>query len=84
MHISMRLRGFQNKGWSLKTVKTSAWLAASLLLRSYERADGVYKAMRLRGYGQEAATRHYPPIAANQWLCFALVAGLSGLVFWLG
>ena len=84
MHISMRLRGFQNKGWSLKTVKTSAWLAASLLLRSYERADGGYKAMRLRGYGQEAATRHYPPIAANQWLCFALVAGLSGLVFWLG
>ncbi|NJN20531.1 MAG: cobalt ECF transporter T component CbiQ, partial [Leptolyngbya sp. RL_3_1] len=32
-----------------------AALLGTLLLRSYERSQRVYKAMRLRGYGQVAA-----------------------------
>lgn len=83
MRIAMRLRGFQDKGWSLKTVKTTAWLAASLLLRSYERAEGVYKAMRLRGYGQVIAANRQP-LAARDWLCFAAVLLLAAGLCWLG
>ena len=32
-----------------------AALGGSLLVRSYERSDRVYRAMRLRGYGQATA-----------------------------
>ena len=83
MRIAMRLRGFQDKGWSLKTVKTTAWLAASLLLRSYERAEGVYKAMRLRGYGQVIAANRQP-LATRDWLGFAAVLLLAAGLCWLG
>ncbi len=84
MHISMRLRGFKSQGWSLATVKTNAWLAASLLLRSYERADGVYKAMRLRGYGQPTASKLVAPLTMMDWLVFAGVVLVAGGFFWLG
>ena len=84
MHVSMRLRGFQNKGWSLATIKTTSWLAASLLLRSYERADGVYKAMRLRGYGQPHAYQAKTPLRGSDWAAFAAVVLLAAGLFWLG
>ena len=83
MNIAVRLRGFQNKGWSMQTVKTKSWLAASLLLRSHERAEGVYKAMRLRGYGKEAAL-HAQPLARNDWLFFIITLLLAASIFWLG
>lgn len=83
MHISMRLRGHKNKAWSLQTIKTSAWLAGSLLVRSYERADGVYKAMRLRGYGQENATVHQKPLTATDWIFFAVIILIAiGFFIW--
>ena len=53
MHQAMRLRGY---GVLDQTVRRQwGWLVAlfgSLLLRSYERSQRVYKAMYLRGYGQ--------------------------------
>lgn len=58
MQQSMRLRGF---GYAdptlprrsrLHRVPHLALLAGTLLLRSYEQSERVYKAMRLRGYGQ--------------------------------
>ncbi|MDO4795401.1 MAG: energy-coupling factor transporter transmembrane component T [Brachymonas sp.] len=83
MNLAARLRGFRNAGWSLRTLKTQSWLAASLLLRSYERADGVYQAMRLRGYGQGAALRQPAP-SKSDWLFFALTLGLAALLFGWG
>ncbi|MCL6435789.1 MAG: cobalt ECF transporter T component CbiQ [Leptolyngbyaceae cyanobacterium HOT.MB2.61] len=56
MQTAMRLRGFSNrtrKGLLLpngQTLKQLAALAGSLLIRSYEQAEQVYQAMRLRGY----------------------------------
>jgi cobalt/nickel transport system permease protein len=56
MQKAMGLRGFgQQQGWlrlRTKTLKQLASLTGSLLIRSYERSERVYKAMRLRGYGQ--------------------------------
>jgi len=57
MQRSMRLRGFrghrQTRG--LRTVwqdsNRLASLAGTLFVRSYEQAERIYKAMRLRGYG---------------------------------
>ncbi len=51
MRLSMRLRGHAEKSFSWKNLRTMAWLTGSLILRSYERSQSVYKAMRLRGYG---------------------------------
>jgi cobalt/nickel transport system permease protein len=52
MLTSMRLRGFRQHSFSPGGLKTFAWLSGSLLVRSYERSEWVYKAMILRGYGQ--------------------------------
>jgi len=51
MRTAMKMRGFKNKRFSLRGLRTLAWMGGSLLVHSYERADTVYKAMILRGYG---------------------------------
>jgi cobalt/nickel transport system permease protein len=52
MLTSMRLRGFRQHSFSPVGLRTFAWLSGSLLVRSYERSEWVYKAMIIRGYGQ--------------------------------
>ncbi len=54
MLTSMRLRGFRQRSLSPARLKTFAWLSGSLLVRSYERSEWVYRAMILRGYGQSS------------------------------
>ena len=51
MQASMKLRGFRNNSLSIRGLGTLAWLGGSILVRSYERSDWIYKAMILRGYG---------------------------------
>lgn len=53
MQTAMRLRGFRNHGPG--GLGTLASLAGTILVRSYERSDRVYRAMILRGYGQPAS-----------------------------
>ncbi|MTI82976.1 MAG: cobalt ECF transporter T component CbiQ [Firmicutes bacterium] len=55
MQTAMKLRGFQ--GHNLRSVVTLASLAGTILVRSYEQSDRVYKAMTLRGYGQADVNR---------------------------
>lgn len=52
MQTSMKLRGFRS---SPRKMATLAALAGTILVRSYEQSDRVYKAMILRGYGQPAS-----------------------------
>ncbi|MBE9061338.1 cobalt ECF transporter T component CbiQ [cf. Phormidesmis sp. LEGE 11477] len=56
MQRSMRLRGFgQQQRWfrlQRRDLQRLAGLLGTLLIRSYERSERVYKAMQLRGYGQ--------------------------------
>lgn len=59
MQRSMRLRGFQSQRkshWFLpnwQDLNRLDSLAGTLLVRSYEQAERIYKAMRLRGYGHQ-------------------------------
>ena len=53
----MRLRGFHERRLSPRGVGVLAWLGGSILVRSYERSEGVYKAMILRGYGHAGHPR---------------------------
>jgi len=52
METAMRMRGFRAARPSMRAMGNLAALAGSLLVRSYERSDRVYRAMILRGYGQ--------------------------------
>ena len=51
METSMRLRNFHAHRFSLRGLDALASVSGSLLVRSYEQAERVYKAMTLRGYG---------------------------------
>lgn len=52
MERGMRLRGFRPLRADGRTLGNLAGLVGSLLVRSTERSERVYKAMVLRGYGQ--------------------------------
>lgn len=62
MQRSMRLRGFRSQRktrWALlsgQDLNQLASVVGTLLIRSYEQAERIYKAMRLRGYGQQQPT----------------------------
>ncbi len=51
MQTAMRLRGFRARRLSRRTLTTLAALIGTLLIRSYEQSERVYRAMRLRGSG---------------------------------
>lgn len=53
MEMSMRLRNHRAGRFSLRSINTLASLSGTLLIRSYERAERIYKAMILRGYGNK-------------------------------
>lgn len=55
METAVVLRGFQ-KG-RLKGIGTYALLVGTMLVRSYEQSERVYKAMILRGYGHKVEER---------------------------
>ena len=54
MSTSMKLRGFRANRFSIRGLGIFASLGGSILVRSYERSEWVYKAMILRGYGHAA------------------------------
>jgi len=51
MQTSMKLRGVRHSRFSLRGLRIPAWMSGSMLVRSYERSEWVYKAMIMRGYG---------------------------------
>ena len=57
MRTAMWLRGFRAKRLSIHGFGILASLGGSILVRSYERSEGVYKAMILRGYGHAERTQ---------------------------
>jgi cobalt/nickel transport system ATP-binding protein len=58
MQTAMRLRGFsvRRSGLNRRSAAQVGGLIGTLLIRSFEQAEHVYKAMRLRGYGGRAQT----------------------------
>ncbi|MBO8128352.1 MAG: cobalt ECF transporter T component CbiQ [Peptococcaceae bacterium] len=71
MERAMKLRGF--KGRNLGAMKTLASLAGTILVRSYEQSDRVYKAMSLRGYGQPACFRDEVKVNSRDWIGLLIV-----------
>jgi cobalt/nickel transport system permease protein len=79
------LRGFRPRQLSRRNLQVYAALAGSLLIRSYQQSEQVYKAMQLRGYGTtpdaDARERFLPdrPSAIAFGSCIGLAAGFVGL-----
>jgi cobalt/nickel transport system permease protein len=90
MQQAMRLRGFRShadanrpfrwQGWGRQDLQQFATLTGTLLIRSYEQSERVYKAMRLRGYGASRSVDLRPTRTAGggiTWDQVGLVAALA-------
>ncbi|NJK72815.1 MAG: cobalt ECF transporter T component CbiQ [Synechococcaceae cyanobacterium SM2_3_60] len=76
LQMALRLRGLERANW-----QTLAALLGTLLIRSYRKADQVYLAMQLRGYGQISEDPiMLPPSRRDRLSCAACV---SLAVLWL-
>jgi len=80
MRTAMRLRGFRPRRPDTETLNTIGSLVGSLLVRTYERAERVYKAMRLRGYGHGHTIRNELRTRPGDVLA-AIAAGLLAAAF---
>ncbi len=76
LQITLRLRGLEHPSW-----QTLAALLGTLLIRSYRKAEQVYIAMQLRGYGHsQTEPVLLPPSRRDRLSCMACV---SLAVLWL-
>jgi len=75
MRLAARLRG---EPWRARigTLRTFGWTLAALLLRSHERAERIWLAMRLRGHGRVAHER-LPAPTRGDWLRFSILLLLA-------
>ena len=82
MESSMKLRGFHERRFSIRGFYNLAWLGGSVLVRSYERSEWVYKAMIVRGYGH--ATHPKDEFRASSYdriiLCCVLLVAVGFIV----
>jgi cobalt/nickel transport system permease protein len=82
MRTAIRLRGFDRSQFSRKNLNTVASLIGSLLVRSYEQSEQVYRAMVLRGYGTGKLTSDsFVTRAKDVVLCCAALGAATALMF---
>lgn len=75
MQRSTRLRGFQPGKITRRNLQIYAALAGSLLVRSYQQAEEVYKAMQLRGYSTSIPRKEQ--FSLDRYSVIALVFAIS-------
>jgi len=76
---AMKIRGFQPKT-NLHTYRSYAYLAAMLLVRSYDRAERVFQAMLCRGFqGKFYTLRTFIWSRRDVWFLAAALPVLAGL-----
>lgn len=87
MQRAMGLRGFRARQLSGRVLDVLASLAGTMLVRSYEQSERVYRAMILRGYGRLPRPRDqfqaHPGDVAGLGGVFLVAAGLFAVEFLL-
>lgn len=93
MERAMGLRGFRAQWLSSRALGVLASLAGTMLVRSYEQSERVYKAMILRGYGHSShprdqfhrmvCIRAHPRDWAGLVGVFLVAAGFVAMEIWL-
>jgi len=79
MDRSLASRGFKRRG-NLYTLTTISKAIAMLFVKSYERADRVFYAMRSKGYSGTVATLHEFHARRQDWVNTAVVVGFAVLL----
>lgn len=78
---AVALRGFVPKT-NLHTYKTYAYMVAGLLIKSYERADEIYKAMLCRGFqGFFPLFEHFHLRKSD--IIFGVISAVIFILFWV-
>ena len=81
MRTSMQLRGFRAKPFSFHGFTVLASLGGSILVRSYERSEWVYKAMILRGYGHNTRPQDEFQACSRDIIALVLTLLVAGAFF---
>ena len=76
---SLASRGFKRRG-DLYTLTTMSKSIAMLFVKSYERADRVFYAMRSKGYSGKVVTLHEFDSGRQDWINASLVFGFAVLL----
>ena len=76
---ALAARGFKKRG-NMYTLTTVSKAIAMLFVKSYERADRVFYAMRSKGYTGTIATLHEFHAIRQDWINTAVVAGFALLL----
>ena len=76
---ALAARGFKKRG-NMYTLTTVSKAIAMLFVKSYERADRVFYAMRSKGYTGTIATLHEFHARRQDWINTAVVAGFALLL----
>ena len=79
MERSLTSRGFKRRT-DMYTLTTISKTIAMLFVKSYERADRVFYAMRSKGYSGKVTTMHEFDASRQDWLNFAVVFGFAILL----
>ncbi|MFZ5967228.1 MAG: cobalt ECF transporter T component CbiQ [Bacillota bacterium] len=84
MTLGHRARAFQQGSsmWNLQTLQTIASSTGNLFMRSIDRSERIYMAMKSRGYGNEGLTSNKPLLKKIDW--YAIVFSclvVMGLLF---
>ena len=82
MHRATQLRGFKPRKVTRRNLQIYAALAGSLLVRSYQQAEEVYKAMQLRGYGTSVQKKER--FSLDRYSTIALTISLSIAISFVG
>jgi cobalt/nickel transport system permease protein len=77
---ALKSRGFVNKA-SLPVYKTYANVIAASLVRSLERTDRVYNAMKCRGYQGQICLMHNQHVQLMDWVIFLCCTGTAATLF---
>jgi cobalt/nickel transport system permease protein len=80
MRISARLRGFHSRRFRFCSLKIPAWLSGSIIVRSYERSELIYKAMILRGYGLALPQDNFQIHTRDVVILIAFLAIAAGFI----
>jgi cobalt/nickel transport system permease protein len=76
---AMKIRGFV-PGTNMHTYKSYAYLVGMLLVRSYDRAERIHKAMRCRGFNKKYHSLTHLSLKMEDIICLSLMlAVISGL-----
>lgn len=77
---ALKSRGFNNTA-SMRVYKTYANVIAASLVRSLERTDRVYNAMKCRGYSGQVCLMHDQNICVNDWIIFFCCIAAASVLF---